>query len=277
MQPDTGVIHLRSSLPVSWNRIGLATHSFRLVLVCNLSKFAGPWSTKQGRLVDDRCTSLPWEKVSVNVALHKLVFKVVTFRFGETEGIAILTMIISRYKINIKEEPQFAGESFQARKDRILSPNHGITMRWVFVHFMPVDMILELTAQMNCHAAPSGCLWRLHCERVWHQGVIRSEFVDGWSIVPLPTRNRVVHSSCFEADFDLISTWFQFWFHSSVFKSVRNQLSDFIVWFRSATLVSLASLRTLNSRTARRCTRCVLTVRWPMINPQTWNFTRPSL
>ena len=94
-------------------------------------------------------------------------------------------------------------------------------------------------------------------------------------------RNRVVHSSCFEADFDLILTWFQFWFHSSVFKSVRNQLSDFIVWFRSATLVSSASLWTLNSRTLDMMCDGVLaasfTVKWPMINPQTWNFTRPSL
>ena len=49
-------------------------------------------------------------------------------RFFETEGIAILTLLISRYKIEVKEEPQFAGESFEARKDRILAAKTGITL-----------------------------------------------------------------------------------------------------------------------------------------------------
>ena len=34
-------------------------------------------------------------------------------RFFETEGIAILTMLISQYKVEIKEEPQYAGETFE--------------------------------------------------------------------------------------------------------------------------------------------------------------------
>ncbi|KAI0705841.1 cytochrome P450 [Cytidiella melzeri] len=49
-------------------------------------------------------------------------------RFFETEGIAILTMLVSRYKIEVKEEPQFAGETFKQRKERILRAKPGLTL-----------------------------------------------------------------------------------------------------------------------------------------------------
>lgn len=49
-------------------------------------------------------------------------------RFFETEGIAILTILISRYKIEVKEEPQFAGETFEERKARILACKPGLTL-----------------------------------------------------------------------------------------------------------------------------------------------------
>jgi hypothetical protein len=41
------------------------------------------------------------------------------FRFFETEGIAIMTMLVSRYKIEVKEEAEFAGETFEERYARI--------------------------------------------------------------------------------------------------------------------------------------------------------------
>nr|BAL05196.1 cytochrome P450 [Phanerodontia chrysosporium] len=49
-------------------------------------------------------------------------------RFFETEGIAILTMLVSRYKIEVKEEPEFAGETFEQRKERILAARGGLTL-----------------------------------------------------------------------------------------------------------------------------------------------------
>lgn len=52
-------------------------------------------------------------------------------RFFETEGIAILTMLISRYKIEVKEEPEFAGETFEQRKERIFRAKQGVTLTWV--------------------------------------------------------------------------------------------------------------------------------------------------
>ena len=49
------------------------------------------------------------------------------FRFFETEGIAIMTMLVSRYKIEVKEEPEFAGETFEERYARITAFKQGLT------------------------------------------------------------------------------------------------------------------------------------------------------
>ncbi|TDL22814.1 cytochrome P450 [Rickenella mellea] len=48
-------------------------------------------------------------------------------RFFECEGIAILTKIVQKYKIEIMEEPRFAHETFDERRARILSRTNGIT------------------------------------------------------------------------------------------------------------------------------------------------------
>ncbi|KAI0341851.1 cytochrome P450 [Trametopsis cervina] len=49
-------------------------------------------------------------------------------RFFETEAIAILTMLISKYTIEVKDEPQFAHETFEQRKSRILSAKPVLTL-----------------------------------------------------------------------------------------------------------------------------------------------------
>ncbi|KAH9998676.1 cytochrome P450 [Russula vinacea] len=48
-------------------------------------------------------------------------------RFFETEGIAIMSMLVSRYKIEVKEEPEFAGETFEERYARITTFDQGLT------------------------------------------------------------------------------------------------------------------------------------------------------
>ncbi|KAF5354196.1 hypothetical protein D9756_007136 [Leucocoprinus leucothites] len=48
-------------------------------------------------------------------------------KFFETEGIATLTMLVSRYKISVKEEPQFAHETFEQRKERVMKCNFRLT------------------------------------------------------------------------------------------------------------------------------------------------------
>ena len=49
------------------------------------------------------------------------------FRFFETEGIAIMTMLVSKYSIEIKEEPEFAGETFEERYARIMACDQAVT------------------------------------------------------------------------------------------------------------------------------------------------------
>ncbi|KZP15280.1 cytochrome P450 [Athelia psychrophila] len=48
-------------------------------------------------------------------------------KFFETEGIIILTMMVSRYKIDVMDEPQFSGESFEQKKARVLKSHSGLT------------------------------------------------------------------------------------------------------------------------------------------------------
>ncbi|SJL04160.1 uncharacterized protein ARMOST_07520 [Armillaria ostoyae] len=46
-------------------------------------------------------------------------------KFSETEGVAVLTMLISKYKISVREK---RGETFEERKDRILQTRAGISL-----------------------------------------------------------------------------------------------------------------------------------------------------
>ncbi|KAH9962838.1 cytochrome P450 [Russula dissimulans] len=48
-------------------------------------------------------------------------------RFFETQAIAVMAMLVSRYKIEIKEEPEFAGETFEERYARITASKQGLT------------------------------------------------------------------------------------------------------------------------------------------------------
>ena len=52
-------------------------------------------------------------------------------RFGETSSIAVLAMLVSQYKITVKGEPQFVGETFEERKSRILSSRTSVTLTYV--------------------------------------------------------------------------------------------------------------------------------------------------
>ncbi|THV03109.1 cytochrome P450 [Dendrothele bispora CBS 962.96] len=49
-------------------------------------------------------------------------------KFFETEGITILTMLVSKYKIEVKEEPQYVNETFEERKARIFQTSPGLTL-----------------------------------------------------------------------------------------------------------------------------------------------------
>lgn len=41
-------------------------------------------------------------------------------------------MLVSQYTIEVKDEPQFAGETFEQKKDRILAAKFVLTLTFVF-------------------------------------------------------------------------------------------------------------------------------------------------
>ena len=48
--------------------------------------------------------------------------------FAETELVAVLSLVIAKYKVEVKEEPQYAGETFEQRKTRLLKSQHSLTI-----------------------------------------------------------------------------------------------------------------------------------------------------
>ncbi|KAG2009641.1 614/534 cytochrome P450 [Coprinopsis cinerea AmutBmut pab1-1] len=49
-------------------------------------------------------------------------------KFSETEAVAVITMLIQKYKVTVLEEPQFASETFEQRKERVLATTGGVTL-----------------------------------------------------------------------------------------------------------------------------------------------------
>ncbi|KZT71520.1 cytochrome P450 [Daedalea quercina L-15889] len=49
-------------------------------------------------------------------------------RFSETEAVAILTYMIKHYRVDVLEEPQYAGETFEQRKKRLLRCRTALTL-----------------------------------------------------------------------------------------------------------------------------------------------------
>ncbi|OCH86802.1 cytochrome P450 [Obba rivulosa] len=49
-------------------------------------------------------------------------------RFSETEGVAILSLLVLRYRIEVREEPHLEKESFDERKARLLNSSQSITL-----------------------------------------------------------------------------------------------------------------------------------------------------
>ena len=60
-----------------------------------------------------------WTKVCEFFSFPIKVFILFFFlhRFAETEGTAVLVMLVSKYRISIKEEPQFVGERFEENQE----------------------------------------------------------------------------------------------------------------------------------------------------------------
>lgn len=49
--------------------------------------------------------------------------------FAELESIVVITMILQKYKVIVREEPEFAGETFEQRKERVLKMKRGLPVQ----------------------------------------------------------------------------------------------------------------------------------------------------
>jgi len=49
-------------------------------------------------------------------------------RFSEAEFVVVIAMLVKKYKIAVKEEPQFFGETYEERKERVLRVKSGLTL-----------------------------------------------------------------------------------------------------------------------------------------------------
>ena len=127
---------IHSTLHV-FSKIGLVMLFCRSVLVrdglCSFQNlpFNSPLSKIQEpvRASDESMCRILLSSKSKHFFKEKLLFFI--YRFAETEGTAVLAMLVSQYKITIKEEPQFASETFEERKSRILSASQGLTLMYV--------------------------------------------------------------------------------------------------------------------------------------------------
>ena len=59
----------------------------------------------------------------IGIIPHKRIF-----RFAETEAVGVMTMLVSKYKIEVKEEPEFVGETFEERYARVLAFTQALTL-----------------------------------------------------------------------------------------------------------------------------------------------------
>lgn len=75
------------------------------------------------------------------VAVHSLIG--MDSRFAELETIVAITMLLQHYKIAVKEEPQFAGETFEQRKERVLKAKPGITLTSVVTSCFRLVLLLK--------------------------------------------------------------------------------------------------------------------------------------
>ncbi|KAJ3923192.1 cytochrome P450 [Lentinula edodes] len=119
----TGRIRKSFDLPVSWIRIGREMPSFPSVLVKIVLHFIGSADYFN---TSDRPSSMYRPQVESFVFCQSFAISDI-IRFFETEGVAVISMLISRYKIEIKEEPQFSNETFKERTARVLASKVGLT------------------------------------------------------------------------------------------------------------------------------------------------------
>ena len=85
-----------------------------------------------------------------------------TCRFSETEAVPILSLIIARYRVEVQNEPQFASETFEQKRERILTAETRITTTWVYLLCCnkPGLIIFDLVLSVYLWSSRGGRDWR---------------------------------------------------------------------------------------------------------------------
>ena len=60
-------------------------------------------------------------------------------RFAELESVAALSMLVKNYKISVKQEPQFSGETVDQIRARIFQMVIGVTQTYVTTSMSPYN------------------------------------------------------------------------------------------------------------------------------------------
>ena len=71
---------------------------------------------------------MPWPEVRSPLIEGQLT-KCCILRFSEIEQIAALSVIILHYRITVLDEPRYAHETTEARKERVLMPQMRFILR----------------------------------------------------------------------------------------------------------------------------------------------------
>jgi hypothetical protein len=122
----TGQIHMRSSLKDS-SGTGLGIASCPLAVV---GASLHPVSICHN--IPRRHEKLHWSKVSPLISLDRAPWSYCTLhRFSETESVVILTLLISQFRVKLPDEPQFAHETLEQKKERLFSSKVKITLTYV--------------------------------------------------------------------------------------------------------------------------------------------------
>lgn len=70
-------------------------------------------------------------------------------RFAEIEAMATMIMLVSRYSIEVMPDAQYAAETFEARRERILGADVRITLQYVSYLFFGVGVRANLLSQAS--------------------------------------------------------------------------------------------------------------------------------
>jgi hypothetical protein len=97
--------------------------------------------------------------------------RVFSFRFFETESIAVITMMMLKYRVEVKQEPEFAGETLEQCFARITASEQKLTNTYAIMSSLSCLPQPEFSQPQSRAAgiqeAIAICL-NLNCSRIRH-------------------------------------------------------------------------------------------------------------